>query len=184
MDIDAHVAWDDAAGVTLAELLTSITVLSVLMAGMLGILEQGQRAYAMGAARVEAQQNARVALTRLMADIRAAGDGGPGFDAVAIAEPQRLMLHQDTDGDGVLTGSGETVVWRLSGATLRRSAGGGAQPVLDRVEHFALTYFDASDVATPSPAAVRSVGITLTTRSMHAGVRGGAFATRVRLRNR
>jgi hypothetical protein len=170
--------------VTLAELLTSIAVLGLLMAGMLGILEQGHRAYAMGAARVEAQQNARVALTRLVADIRAAGGGSRGFDAIAIAEPQRLMLHQDTDGDGLLIGSGETVVWRLSGATLRRSAGGGAQPVLDGVEHFALTYFDAADVATTSPAAVRSVGITLATRSMHAGVRGGAFATRVRLRNR
>jgi hypothetical protein len=170
--------------VTLAELLTSITVLSVLMAAMLGILEQGQRTYAMAAARVEAQQNARVALTRLAADVREAGSGGPDFDAVGIAEPQRLMLHQDTDGDGLLTGNGETVVWRLGGGTLRRAAGGGAQPVLDGVERFELTYFDAADAATTSPAAVRSVGITLSTRSMHKGVAGGVFATRVRLRNR
>jgi type II secretory pathway component PulJ len=175
--------------VTLAELLTSITVLGVLMAGMLGILEQGQRAYAMGAARVEAQQNARVALTRLAADIRGAGAGFGDFDAISVVEPQRLMLHQDVDGDGLLVSSGETVMWRLSGSTLRRSAGAGAQPVLDGVEHFVLTYFDAADAPTTVPAAVRSVGITLTTRSSHAGPRVGraeAFvvATRVRLRNR
>ena len=159
------------------------------MAGMLGVLEQGQRAYAMGAARVEAQQNARVALTRLVADVRGAGGGSPGFDAISMAEPQRLVLHQDANGDGRVAGSRETVVWQLSGTTLRRAAGAGAQPVLDGVEHFALTYFDAADAATTSPAAVRSVGITLTTRSQHARppeARAATFvvATRVRLRNR
>jgi len=172
--------------VTLAELLASIAVLSVLMAGTLGILEQGHRAWAMGAARVEAQQNARVALTRLVADIRSAGAGGGGFDAVSLAEPQRLILHQDIDGDGLLDGSGETVMWRLSGGTLRRAAGGGAQPVLDGVEHFTLTYFDAAGAATTSATAVRSVAITLATRSTLRSGRTEAFvvATRVRVRNR
>jgi len=175
--------------VTLAELLTSITVLGVLMAGMLGILEHGQRVYAMGAARVEAQQNARVALTRLAADLRGAGSGGAAFDAISIAEPRRVMLHQDADGDGLLLASGETVLWRLDGTTLRRAAGAGAQPVLDGVEGFTLTYFDAADLPTTSPAAVRSVAITLTTRAQRArlpGVRPATFivATRVRLRNR
>lgn len=170
---------------TLAELLTSITVLSVLMAGMLGILEQGHRAYAMGAARVEAQQNARVALTRLAADIRSAGSGGGGFDAVSIAEPQRVVLHQDLDGDGLLLGSGETVMWRLDARTLRRAAGGGAQPVLDGVERFALTYFDAAGAVTTSASAVRSVGITMTTRAARSGgTEAFVVATRVRLRNR
>ena len=180
---------DDAARVTLAELLAAIAVLAVLMTGMLGILEHGHRAYAMGAARVEAQQSARAALARLAADIRRAGAGGLDFDAISIAEPQRIMLHHDEDGDGLLASNGETVVWRLAGTTLRRAAGGGAQPVVDGVEHFALTYFDAADAPTTSPVAARSVGITLTTRSQHSLLRSGrpgAFvvATRVRLRNR
>jgi hypothetical protein len=175
--------------VTLAELLAGIAVLALLMTGMLGILEQGHRAYFIGAARVDAQQSARAALARLAADIRRAGAGGLGFDAVSIAEPQRVMLHQDMDGDELLVSNGETVVWLLAGATLRRAAGGGAQPVADGVEQFALTYFDAADAPTTSPAAVRSIDITLTTRSLHSllpGARPGAFvvATRVRLRNR
>ncbi|MEX2147156.1 MAG: hypothetical protein WED01_09115 [Candidatus Rokuibacteriota bacterium] len=174
---------------TLAELLTSTAVLAVFMAGMLGLLEQGQRAYAMGAARVEAQQNARVALTRLAADIRGAGSGGAAFDAISIAEPHRVMLHQDADGDGLLLARGETVLWRLDGMTLRRAAGAGAQPVLDGVERLTLTYFDAADVPTTSPAAVRSVDITLTTRAQRTrlpGQRPATFsvATRIRLRNR
>lgn len=173
---------------TLAELLAAIAVFGVLMTGMLGILEQGHRAYAVGAARVEAQQSGRAALARLAADLRRAGAGGSGFDAISIAERQRVMLHQDTDGDGLLAGNGETVVWRLTDGTLRRAAGGGAQPVVDGVEQFTLTYFDAADAPTTSPPDVRSVDITLTTRSLHSlrSGRPAAFvvATRVRLRNR
>ena len=162
-----------------------MAVLGVLMAGTLGILEQGQRAYAMGATRVEAQQNARVALTRLAAEIRGAGRGGSGFDAISVAEPQRLTLHQDLNGDGLLTLSAETVTWRLNDTTLRRAAGGGAQPVLEGVEHFALTYFDSADAVTTSPAAVRSVGITLSVRSRRAAAAATfVIATRVRIRNR
>ena len=174
---------------TLAELLAAIAVLALLMTGMLGILEHGHRAYATSAARVEAQQNTRAALARLAAELRRAGAGSAGFDAISIAEPQRIMLHHDADGDGLIAGNGETIVWRLVGTTLRRAAGGGAQPVVDGVEQFVLTYFDAADAPTTSPAAVRSIGITLATRSQYAlprGGRPGAFvvATRVRLRNR
>jgi len=162
-----------------------MAVLGVLMAGTLGILEQGQRAYATGATRVEAQQNARVALTRLAAEIRGAGRGGRGFDAISVAAPQRLKLHQDLNGDDLLTLSAETVTWRLGDTTLRRSAAGGAQPVLYGVEHFALTYFDGAGAVTTSPAAVRSVGITLSARSQRAGPAATfVIATRVRIRNR
>jgi hypothetical protein len=77
-------------------------------------------------------------------------------------------------------------MWRLTGATLRRATGAGAQPVLDGVEHFALTYFDGAGAITTSAAAARSVGIALTTRSAARSGRTEAFviATRVRLRNR
>ena len=48
--------------VNLAELLVALALLGLTLSGMLGALEQGQRAYAIGAARVEAQQNGRIAL--------------------------------------------------------------------------------------------------------------------------
>jgi len=55
------------------------------------------------------------------------------------------VLHSDLDGDGVVAGAGETITWHLVGKTLRRDAGGGAQPIIDGVQSFALEYLDALD---------------------------------------
>ena len=66
---------------TLTEMLVSLSLVGLLAAASLGVLEQGQRAWATGSVRVESQQAARVALTRFVADARAAGFGGATFDA-------------------------------------------------------------------------------------------------------
>ena len=106
--------------------------------------------------------------------------------AISLAEPTRVVLHSDPDGDGVVTGAGETVTWHLAGKTLRRDAGGGAQPIIDGVRAFALEYRDALDRPIATPEDVRSVVITLVTESVFDVPRAPVtvFATRVRLRNR
>ncbi|HEU5323181.1 MAG TPA: hypothetical protein VFX28_20410 [Methylomirabilota bacterium] len=173
---------------TLADLLVALAVTGVLLTGALGLLEQGRRAYEVGAARVEAQQAARVALARLARDIRHAGAGG-AIAAVAVAEPQRLVLQQDLDGDGAAVAPGETVTWRLAGSVLRRDAGAGGQPVINGVRDLRLVYLDADGNPATGPADVRSVDATLTTGPDHATSAGGSgvgarMATRVALRNR
>ena len=171
---------------TLTELLVTLALAGVLSAAALGLLEQGQRAWATGAARAESQQSARIALARLAADVRVAGFGGHGFDAVAIAEPERIVLQQDLDGDGAIAASGERLTWRLGGSILRRDAGGGAQPVINGVRRLALRYLDERGMETSLPQEVRSVVVTLTTAPE--GATGTAptatVSTRVRLRNR
>ena len=92
---------------TLTELLVTLSLVGLLAAATVGLLEQGQRAWAAGAARAESQQSARVALTRLVADVRAAGLGGDAFDAIAVATPQRVVLQQDLDRDGAIAATGE-----------------------------------------------------------------------------
>lgn len=176
---------------SLADLLVSLAVLGLLLAATLGLLEEGQRLHAFGAARVESQQSARVALERMAREIRQAGRGRPeaGFPAVSVAEPTRLVIHFDLDGDGVIAGNGETVTWLLQGRVLRRDAGGGAQPIVNGVRALRFTYFDAAGAPTGDPAAVRAVGIDLTTEPDHvtAGSARRAEArasTLVRLRNR
>ena len=171
---------------TLTEILVTLALTGVLAAATLGVLEQGQRAWAIGAARVESQQSARVALARLVADIRAAGFGGDAFDAVAVAEAERIVLQHDLDGDGAIATAGERVTWRLAGSILRRDAGGGAQPIVNGVRALALSYFDAHGVVTAVPRDVRSIAVTLTT-APDVGTADAATATvstRVRLRNR
>ena len=149
---------------SLAELLVALVTFGLVAAAAFTLLDEGQRAWAFGVARAETQQSARVALARLTGEIRAAGRGGRGFDAVAVAAPDTIMLQQDLDGDGVIAARGERVTWRLAGTILRRDAGGGAQPIVNGVHALALTYFDAVGAPTAAPAEVRSVEIVLVTR--------------------
>jgi hypothetical protein len=181
--------YEDPAFVHLAELLVAMAIFASVSAAMFTVLQECLHVYAVGVSRAESQQSGRVAVERLAGEIRSAGLGPrPGaFAAIAIAEPTRIVLQRDLDGDGLIAGSGETITWRLSGATLRRDAGGGAQPVIDGVRRFALAYLDASDNAVEAADEVRTVVITLVTEAAwDLADRSVAttFTTRVRLRNR
>lgn len=176
---------------TLADLLVSTTVLGLTLGATLTTLEQGQQAWAVGAARVEAQQSARAALAWLSAELRTAGQGpGPrSVPPLSVAEPTRVVLQVDRDRDGAATGVNEAITWRLAGDILRRDAGGGAQPVINGVRALTLAYFDAAGAPTTDAAAVQRVAITLVTRADHAASPrardlGPVFTTDVHLRNR
>jgi hypothetical protein len=176
---------------TLADLLVSTALLGLTCGATLVLLEQGQQAWAVGAARVEAQQGARAALSWLAGELRVAGQGGgpPRLPALSAVEPARVVLHVDRNRDGVVAGPGETVTWRLAGDVLRRDAGGGAQPVVNGVRALRLVYLDAAGTVTASPAAVRRVVVTLTVRPHHAPAHatrglGATLTTEVHLRNR
>lgn len=175
---------------TLAELLVACALLALVLSGTFAVLDQGHQAYAFGAARVESQQSARAALSRIAYDVRVvAGGGSADFPPIAEAQAHRLVLQYDKNRDGRIAGSGETITWRLDGTILRRDAGGGGQPVINGVRELTLTYFDAAGASTTTPAAVRSVGIRITTMPDHAprlrdGSIGATVATRVRVRNR
>ena len=175
---------------SLTELLVSLTVLGTILASVFTLAVQGQRAYAFGAARVEAQQNARIGLDRLAGEIRQAGSGRPGatFAAISVAEAARIVLHRDLDEDGVVAARSETITWLVSRRVLRRSAGAGAQPVVEGVRDLRFVYLDGGGVPTSVAADVRTVEIVLTTEARVASVLGGSavttMTTRVRLRNR
>jgi type II secretory pathway component PulJ len=171
----------------LAELLTALAVSGLVLAAATTLLMQGQRVFTSGAARVESQQSARIALTRMAREIRQAGLGGGSFPPIALAEPSRLVLQHDLDGNGIVGARGEMVTWLLSGSVLRRNAGGGAQPIVGGVRALAFSYLDAAGLATTDPTAVRTVVVRLTTEPEQPGAGGAAattLTTEVRLRNR
>ena len=189
LDIDGAGVPGDAAPVHLADLLVALAVFGLIAAATLTTLQEGLRAYTIGAARAESQQSARIALERLAGEIRTAGLGPQAatFAAISVAEPAHIVLHRDLDGDGAVTANGETIAWRLAGRTLRRDAGGGAQPIIDGVRSFVLEYLDAAGEPAPSAGEVRTVVITLVTEAEWAPPAhdvSTAFSTRVRLRNR
>ncbi len=160
-----------------------------ISAAMFTVLQEGLRVYTVGVARAESQQSARVAVERLAGEIRTAGLGPrpASFAAIAVAEPTRIVLHRDLDGDGRVDGAGETITWRLSGKTLRRDAGAGAQPVIDGVRSFTLEYLDGAERPVGNPDEVRTVLISLVTEAawdLADRSIATTLATRVRLRNR
>jgi hypothetical protein len=163
--------------VQLADLLAALAVVGLVFSATLTVFAQGQRAYVQGAARVESQQNARIALERMAREIRQARSGA-GLAPVAVAEPSRIVIQQD---------SGKPITWQLSVDVLRRNAGAGAQPIINGVRALVFTYLDADGRSTTAPADVRAVVITLTTVPEHPGAGGATqtkLTTEVRLRNR
>ena len=155
------------------------------MAGLLTILRSGTTTYRWGAARVEAQQSARAALERMARELRGAGydPTSAGIARIVIAEPARVAFQSDLDGDGVVDPTRErvTFVLRPGESILRRDAGGGAQPMINGVKRFVVTYFDPAGLATTDPDAVASIRIQI-----EVGLAGPSVAMRTQaaLRNR
>ena len=99
---------------TLAELLVASAVLGLLLSGTFAVLEQGHQAYAFGAARVESQQSARAALSRIAYDVRVvAGGGSAGFPPIADAEPHRVVLEAEMALPGLGIAGGARAQQRL-----------------------------------------------------------------------
>jgi hypothetical protein len=106
-----------------------------------------------------------VALERLARELRDAGydPTGAGIEAVLVAEPTRVIFQRDLNGNGLIDPTRERVTYilRPGETTLRRDAGGGAQPLAESVRRFALSYLDSSGVPTVDPSRVVSVRIEI-----------------------
>jgi len=177
----------DERGYTLAELLTAMAVLGLLMAGLFLTLQEGQTVYLYGAGRAEVQQNARVALERMLRELRTASSV-----ATSSANDVKFTFLDDT-------ATSVTVEYNLSGASapylLQRNqtvpaVAGQPDILVGGVTTFAVTYYDINNVATTTAANVYAVDISITTRSDDATLasyspanRRATVAGRVRLRN-
>ncbi len=158
-------SWRGASGFSLPDLLVSMAVLGLIMAGVFTLLQAGFGAYTFGTARIEAQQSARIALERMVKELREAGydPTGVGIAAVLTSEPERVVFQRDLNGNGLIDPTHERVTFLLRpGETvLRRDAGGGAQPIIEGVRRFALTYYDRTGAVTADPARVAAIRIEL-----------------------
>ena len=97
-------------GFTLAELLVACAVIAFVMAGLLGMLQSGQQSYLVGSHKVEAQQTARLAIDRLVQEIRNGGfcptcanTGVTPFDAIApqtgsVLSASSFVIQNDWNG--------------------------------------------------------------------------------------
>lgn len=96
-------------GFTLSELLVACAVIAFVMAGLLGMLQSGQQSYLVGSHQVEAQQTARLAIDRLVQEIRNGGfcptcaNGVTPFNAItpqtgSVLSASSFVIQNDWDG--------------------------------------------------------------------------------------
>jgi prepilin-type N-terminal cleavage/methylation domain-containing protein len=135
-------------GFTLTELLVALAMLGLVLTGVYTLQQQGLYSYRMGAAKVEAQQNARVALDLMIRELRSA------TSVTAIAVGDLTFVDQD----------GVTIRYNLTGTNLQRTANAVVDVLIGGVANMALTYRDSNGVVTATPASVANVAITITTQ--------------------
>jgi len=158
-------AWRRTDGMTLAELLVSLAMLAFVLAAVFSVLHSALKTYGWGSARVESQQSARLALERMTTELREAGydPRGAGIQPIVTAQPTLVTFQRDLNGNGIVDATRErvTFVLRPRESVLRRDAGGGAQPIINGVRRFALSYFDRAGRPVSDPASVTLVRIHL-----------------------
>jgi prepilin-type N-terminal cleavage/methylation domain-containing protein len=135
-------------GFTLTELLVAMAMLGMVLSGIYTLQQQGLYSYMMGSAKVEAQQNARVALDLMIRELRSA------TSVTAIAVGDLTFVDQN----------GVTIRYNLTGTNLQRTANAVVDVLIGGVQNMSLTYRDSNGVVTATPASVANVAITITTQ--------------------
>ena len=126
----------------------------MMLAGIVTVQMGGQQAYLVGAHRVEAQQNGRIALELMVRQLRSA-------TSVTAIPSATDMTFVDQNGN--------TIRYSLSGAVLNRTLNGAATPLIGGVVTFNLTYFSDYNGSTNTgtttvvPANVTLVRVRLVT---------------------
>jgi prepilin-type N-terminal cleavage/methylation domain-containing protein len=166
-------------GFTLVELLIVMLLAGLVLGAALTSVQVGTRSSEIALGRTEAQANGRVALERLMADIRAAGYDPTvaGFDAVEAQTATSVILRSDLNASGTIdppvgacdaSTAAERVRYRLSGNLLLRSTDPNnaacEAPLIGGVTALTFTYLRADGTTAAAAPEVRSIRVSITVR--------------------
>ena len=198
-------------GYTIGELLVVAAVIGLIMAGLFTMLASGTQSYTVGTNRADAQQTGRLAMERLIREVRTAGHDplatGTFAAVTALAAGTGFVIRNDWNADGAINTAvtttvdgvphGETVTYTYSGTTLTRQESNidaSAVTVATGISSMTIQYLDVDDVAVPTPSGanaslIRTVVLDISTQpattttgtATQVAVRS---QTRVRIRNR
>jgi prepilin-type N-terminal cleavage/methylation domain-containing protein len=128
----------DERGVTLIELMVSLALTAMVVAGVLAIWTQAQQAYMQGAEAADTQQRVRLAMDQVVRAIQQTGanpqnttyagvlSNDTAYVAFREVGPSCLRLYSDLNGDGLVQGAEENLNFEwASGQPLRVESGGG-----------------------------------------------------------
>lgn len=172
----------EEGGFTLIEVLVTMMMMTLVMFALYSIFDMSIRVFSFGNDKVEAVQNARIGLSKMEREIRAAyprnkpSDETLFFANTATTAPfDTIHFGLDQNGDRTVVSS-EEVTYRLSGNTLMRND----QPAIEFVGGLEFGYQNRFG-ATVAPGAADIVNIRLT---VNKDGRTQDLQTDVSLRNR
>jgi len=162
----------NTAGFTLMEILVSMTIGLVVLAGVAGTFTAHTRQNNAEEQIVQMQQNVRAALDLMVHEIQMAGykPAGGTFNGIQTSTSTTLQIKLDLDASGDETvGSTDDISYAFDGLTglITRTLnnGGSSATLADNITAFTFTYLDANGAATTTNTAVRRITINLTART-------------------
>ncbi len=165
-------------GFTIVELMVALILTSIVTMGIYRIYISFSTSYDIQEQIAEMQQNQRIALSRMIKEIRMAGynpsnSAGAGFVA-AQTDNASIEFTKDDNGDGDTTDSNEDILYSLldidgDGVTeLARKDVNGAnnnQSVADNIEALNFVYLDTTGALTADTAKIHAVEVTIIVKS-------------------
>lgn len=156
------------AGFSLLELMVSLGIAGILMAGIFAVYHTQLRAHMTQQLTVEMQQNLRAAMQIMAREVRMAGynpttSAGAGITTMLA---NSFQFTSDLDGNGDTAGTNENVRYGINAnGDLGRDTGGGLQDVAEFIDALNFVYLDEDGNITINPSDVRSVQVTIVGRS-------------------
>lgn len=138
----------DRRGMTLVEMMISITIFAVVLGVVMGFMTTSGRSYTATREKVQYQQSLRAVISLLTKEIRSTGcdPANVGFDRFVLADNNTLRCQMDLNGDSDVTDltPDESVIYDFDPATgeLSRDNGTGAIVILRGVTNVTFTYLD------------------------------------------
>lgn len=180
------------SGFTLLEVLVTLAIFVVILAGVTSILIVQMRIDSLQGSLVNMTQELRAGISLMTKDIRLAGvrSNSPvvKFNGISEATDKIVHLISDLNMDGAISGNNEDIYYKYdpsSSVVLRNG-----QPFLDNVMDFGLNYTLSDGTVTVTPpdlSDIRKVGLRIKIRTQnpdHYGVfRTTEFSSDIQLRN-
>ncbi len=180
-----HAVLFSKRGFTLAEALIAAALSSFILIGLYLMYETSQVSFTKGERQTDIQQNARIAVDRIVRELRLAGSDPSGAipaggAAILVAEANRVQFYADADSDSVT----ERVEYSFDAAaqlirrqrwTVPAGTTAGAEQLAQAVTALTFAYFDGSNTLLPNPVplgslgSIRRISVTVTTEDTVTG---------------
>ena len=156
-------AFLNEIGFTLVELMAAMLITGVVMAGIYSVYYTQQKNATVQEQTAEMRQNLRAGLGLMAREIRMAGyDPTHTANAgIVTAGSNSIVFTSDLNSDGDTSDTDENITYSLPGTDLQRNG----QRVAENIDALNFVYLDGNGNVTANLNDIRSVQITMVTRS-------------------